>query len=550
MSMQRIISLLMAVMIVVPAVLSGQANENVLKPGSLRDIQTPIPQLSDEGDEQILEQPIDPDKYFIGPGDVISVNIWSSLEQRFVLTVSPEGILSIPTVGNLKIDGLPLSSAKEIVIASVRRIYNSGEITVQLIRLRKFRIPVAGVISFPGVYNASAADRVSHLLEKAGGLIIPDKKYIKRDKAAKKQEEIYSSLRNIELISAAGDTIRVDFLMFARSLEAQYNPFINQGDAIYIPALSEEIGTIEINGAVNIPGRIEHAQGDRISDIIKVSGGLRDDAKMDAVVITRCKGNSADFETFHLSLLNREDWDFSLEADDRILVKSIYDYHLRHQVTVSGEVKYPGVYSIVEKESRLSELVEMAGGFTAKANLEDSRIIRTAEEEITDPEFERLKLIPVADMTEMEYEYFKTKSREKAYVVTDFKALFIDGDKSQNIYLRNNDEIEIPIQAKTVQVSGQVLNPGLIEWNPGKNYEYYIEKCGGYSYNARKSKTRIIRASTGTWMKPNSKTLINIGDTIFIPEKPERDYWIIYKDLLLVASQMVTIIVLVATVSR
>jgi len=401
----------------------------------------------------------------------------------------------------------------------------------------------------PGVYEASAADRVSHLLEKAGGLILKPSIPPKKDKKGEIIDEPLSSQRNIIVSHKSGAATRVDFLMFARSLNPDYNPFVEEGDVIYVPALSEEIGTVEVNGAVKLPGIVEYAQGDRLDDLIEISGGFRDDAKLDSVVVTRCTGNSADFETYYLNLQNGSgnEGDFLLKSDDRILVKSVYEYHLRHQVTIDGEVKYPGVYSIVEKHTKLSELIDRAGGFTDKANLTDAKIIRTAEEEITDPEFERLKLIPVADMTEMEYEYFKTKSREKVYVVSDFVRLFEKGDASQDVLLRNNDEIEIPVQAKTVRISGQVLNPGLISWVEGKNYLYYIQKCGGYSYNARKSKTRIIRASTGTWLKPNKHTVINYGDTIFIPEVPEREYWTVFKDALLVMSQMVTIIVLVNT---
>jgi protein involved in polysaccharide export with SLBB domain len=212
-------------------------------------------------------------------------------------------------------------------------------------------------------------------------------------------------------------------------------------------------------------------------------------------------------------------------------------------------VFFPGEYSIVEKKSRLSEVIKMAGGFTAEANLADAEIVRTTEEEVADPEYERLKTIPVADMTDMEYEYFKTKSREKAFVVVDFEALFLKGDKSQDILLRDNDAINIPIQAKTVRVSGQVVNPGLLNWEQGQNYLFYVERAGGFSYNAQKSRIRVIRASTGSWLKPDKKTIINLGDTIFVPEKPERDYWEIYKDIILVVSQMATIIILIRTVT-
>jgi len=530
----------------------GQSRQTAVKSGSLTEEEArfPLPAVS-SGEETALEQVIDAEEYMVGPGDELSVNIWSGMEQRFALKISPEGVLSVPTVGDLLLAGKNLNEAKELVKREVRRVYSKGEITVHLSKLRKFRIPVSGIVHFPGVYEAAAADRVTHLLEKAGGLILQQPEVLRKDKKGEIIPETLSSQRNILLIHREGDTTRVDFLMFARSMDADYNPFVEEGDAIYVPPLSEEIGTVEVNGAVKMPGIVEYAPGDKLADLIRISGGFRDDAKRDAVIVTRCTGKGAEFRTYYLDMqAGGGAGEFKLESDDRVLAQSEFEYHLRNQVTVTGEVKYPGVYSIVEKQTRLSELISLAGGFTDKANLSGAKIIRTSDEEIADPEFERLKLIPVADMTEMEYEYFKTKSREKVYVVADFEGLFNGGDKAQDVLLRDNDEIEIPVQAKTVRVSGQVLNPGLVKWEEGKNYQYYIEKCGGYSYNARKSKTRIIRASTGTWLKPTNSMEINFGDTIFIPEVPERDYWVIFKDTLLVLSQMVTIIVLVNTLNK
>ena len=80
-----------------------------------------------------------------------------------------------------------------------------------------------------------------------------------------------------------------------------------------------------------------------------------------------------------------------------------------------------------------------------------------------DPEFERLKLIPVQDMTEDEYDYFKAKSREKkGRMVVDFEKLFIEGDESENIVLKKGDKIYVPEAKNYITIVGQVVNPGNI----------------------------------------------------------------------------------------
>ena len=148
----------------------------------------------------------------------------------------------------------------------------------------------------------------------------------------------------------------------------------------------------------------------------------------------------------------------------------------------------------------------------------------------------------VADMTTIEREYFKSKSRERQGVAAvDFLQLFEKKDKSVDILLQDKDLIVIPAKEFIVNVSGQIIKPGLITYSPNKDTKYYIEKAGGYNFNAMKSEVRVIKASTGEWLKPDNKTIIEMGDTIFVPEKPERDNWRIFRDIVAVAAQVATI---------
>jgi len=512
----------------------------------------------------VLERVIDPDQYIVGPGDQISVSIWAGIQQSYILNVSPEGIISIPSVGDIQVTGETLTNAKSSIRDKVAAIFSPNEISIYLFKLRKFRIPVTGTVTAPGIYEVSSADRVSHVIELAGGLIeakeeekleqrpivqsdVTPRKYISPD------DELIplSSRRNIRLIRAEGDTVKVDLDLFFKSFEEDKNPFIKEGDAIYIPPMSEELGTLTVSGAVRSPGEFEFADGDRLKDAIRISGGFSNDANLDEITIARCIDDDDGFEIVDLDLLSCiEDWNFELIPDDRIYIRAIPDYHNRYDVKVEGEVLHPGYYSITRDSTTVRQAIALAGGFTEYADLNDAELIRMSQEEEIDPEFERLKLIPLYEMTDMEYEYFKIRLRENEQVVVNFKALFEDNDETQNIFLRDKDAIYIPKLSKTVKITGQVNRPGFVDWVPDENFRYYIEKAGAFAYNARKSKVRVIRASSGKWIKPNNSTIIYQGDTIFVPEKPERDYWILFKDVLLVASQMVTIIVLLNSINK
>jgi protein involved in polysaccharide export with SLBB domain len=157
----------------------------------------------------------------------------------------------------------------------------------------------------------------------------------------------------------------------------------------------------------------------------------------------------------------------------------------------------------------------------------------------------------VEEMTDLEKAYFRIKSRErKGLIAVDFVKLFIDSDSRQDVILQNNDYIEIPVKAEVVIISGQVIKPGIVSYEKGKELNYYLQKAGGYGWNADNDKVRIIRAETGVWIKPKRNTAINVGDTILVPERKEIDFWAITRDFLQISAQFATLIFLIQTSAK
>ncbi|MDP8267922.1 MAG: SLBB domain-containing protein, partial [Candidatus Tenebribacter davisii] len=244
------------------------------------------------------------------------------------------------------------------------------------------------------------------------------------------------------------------------------------------------------------------------------------------------------------------DDNFFLENDDKIFIYSIPKYHEDKLITIHGEVQFPGYYSIEETKTTLLEILEKCGGPTSQADLQNAFLQRKSKVDTLDMEFERLKQMLVEDMTVLEYEYFKTKSRElRGKFAIDFENLWNSKDKSSDIVLKNNDFIFIPDKSTTINVSGQVKNPGLINFVPGKNYLYYIEQAGGFAWNARKSKIRLIKSNTGEWLKPKKDTIVEVKDMIFIPEKLDVDYWKLTKDIMTISAQIATTIIVIQSIT-
>lgn len=518
---------------------------------------------------QALEKTINPDEYIIGPGDVLAVNIWGELS--IDLRVTPEGRLLIPTVSDIPVAGIPLSEAKKRIKQEVRRKYIDSEVTVTLVSLRKFKVTVSGAVLNPGDVVVTATDRVSDAIKLAGGFLQPIAVTTKREETSVetpskkevvvKTSEVKSearlvikeaSKRNIRVTRRDGSVLRADILRYQVTGVKRYNPYLLDGDVIYVPIREEDVGVVGIYGAVKSPGLYEYVPGDKLSDIITLAHGLTMDADSTLIEVVRFDEDHKTTKSIKVNLRgNPQDNDIPLKPDDRIFIRSIPDFHEKKQVRVIGEVLYPGEYTIQEGETWLSDIIRQAGGVTEDASLEDAEVIRTAYTDIKDPELERLEKMSVADMTEQEREYFKIRSREKKGVIAvDFKKLFIDNDRSHDILLRDRDLIRVPTKGRTVNVTGQVVHPGLVTFKPGQGLDYYIKKAGGYSWNAHKNKVRIIRAKTGEWVKPKKNTRVDVRDTIFVPEKPERDWWGLFKDVMRVAAEIATVAIVVQQATR
>jgi len=513
-----------------------------------------------------LEGAVDPETYILGPGDHLEFDIWGAFESQYDLLVAPDGEIAIPGIGNLPVAGLSLAAADSALHRAAQSSYPRASVRLRLTGVRIMKATISGAVEKPGAYDLSAVDRLTALIDKANGLLLPRddeqenlqfeqslaRKTPSEQRRAREEAKTArrlmpeASLRHITILSRDGAIRQVDLKKFFATGDHRHNPILRDGDAVQIPLISRETGVLNAFGAVKSPGEYEFLPGDHLRDLIDIAGGLGDDAVTDDIEIVRFDAGGKTNQKLQVKLASADDRGPPLNADDRVFIRKMPDFRRKFQVKVTGEVKFPGSYSIENDKTKLSELIEDCGGLTDRANYDNARVVRRALLDVEDPEFERLKTLAVSDMTDMEYEYFKIRSREDApSVVVNFKKLLLDGDTSLDIALQDKDEIEVPTLSPTVKVTGQVNNPGLIRFAPGEDYLYYVQKAGGFSWNARKGKMRLIKAQSGTWMKPKKSTPIEIGDTIFVPEKQEVDWWELSKDFLLVASQVATVMIMI-----
>ena len=483
----------------------------------------------------IVEVAVNDSVYIVGPNDVLNLSIFADQFYTYDLTVSSNGRIVIPVIGEVYVKDKTLATVRGLLKTLVDQNFKRGDVTLSLVKARQIRVSVTGAAEKPGVVMLPATARVSDALFAAGGIV--------RDTTAMRGIRI---LRN-------NATIRADLLAFNRLGDADANPFLMSGDVIFFPRIDERVS---IFGAVNYEGHIDYVKNDRLFEYIRLSGGFRSSVLLDSIQVIRFKKDQITAESSYLDLRrypDDESVNIVMQPSDMVIVRAIPKFHKHRLVLVKGEVLYPGSYPIAPGKTHLSDIINRAGGFTTEASLEEATVTRRANDNERDKEYERLSKIAASDMQVDEYEYFKARSRERiGQMVVDFKKLFLLNDTKEDIILQEDDLIEIPLQKNYVRVIGRVNNPGNIIYRKDWSYVDYINACSGFGWRAKDNDVRVVKARTGELVDAESTGdyFLEPGDAIWVPEEQKTKFWEVALTTVGVLSQIAGILGIVWAVSR
>ncbi len=488
--------------------------------------------------QSLLEKEIDPNLYKVGPGDKFEFSIFTTQPEVYPIKVSPESKLMIPTVGLINVKDLNLTEVYKIAEEKIKKAYKTTEYGFMLSQPRQFKVIVSGSVAKSMSIPASPTDRASEVIERAGGL------------------RFDASLRNISLIR--GDSvIPIDLLKFFLAGIKEANPFLEGGDQIIIPPSSER-QKISIFGEVGYPGEFEFIPGDSLSTLIRFAQGFLASAQLDSVEISRFKEDEKALEIFFVDLsewsniLNTRDdlqGDFPLQIGDRVLVRIIPNWNKENYVVISGEVKYPGKYAIIENKDKIYDLLLRCGGFTEDASVADIEFIRQQETEKKDFEMERLYRTPFSEMSEFEQRYFQSRVREKrGAMAVDWNNAIQQPSSDQNISLFNKDSIIVPTKKNYINVQGRVNNPGYVVFVEGWTYLDYINQAGGFGYRADDRETFIAKSRGEIFLAKDMNYVIEPGDVILVPPEKEISFSEVFKDVITTIAQLTTILGVLFTI--
>ncbi len=306
-------------------------------------------------------------------------------------------------------------------------------------------------------------------------------------------------------------------------------------DILFIPTKSESQTerTITIHGEVQYPGIYRYADNETLEDFVLQAGGLKETASTVKVDVARriydSKATTTDSLIAHTYSFALKDGfvvdgeqGFVLQPFDEVYVRRSPGYRTQQNVTVQGEVNFPGAYTLSKRETRLSDIIKAAGGPNNTAYIKGARL----ERKITDEERMRMQqIVKMAQRKSDEKDSINTMMLdlgEKYYVGIQLDKALANPGGDEDLVLREDDRIIVPEYTNTVKISGEVLYPNTVAYKKGENAKYYINKAGGFGQRAKKGHTYIVHMN-GTVNQMGKGDKPTPGSEIIVPTKPKTD---------------------------
>jgi polysaccharide export outer membrane protein len=295
-----------------------------------------------------LEKPIDPDTYIVGPGDIFTFNIWGAMEMQLPIAVSPEGILSVPSVGDIDIREKTLTDVKHKVLEASKPFYEKSKISLILTALQSFRVHVVGEVEFPGTYLANPTERMMDLIAEAGGTTD------------------WANKVSVELRKVTGDTLVFNLTDFESGGDLSGDPYVNGGDVIYVPPISLTADKVFVEGDFKVGGLYQIIANESVHAFLLRIGAFNKNTNPLDIVILRKTSN--EIKMLKPYLEGTPDSEL-LQNGDRVLIPSAYVY-------VQGCVQYPGMYPYVASYTA-KDYAGMAGGNYYSSNIKNVKVFKS-----------------------------------------------------------------------------------------------------------------------------------------------------------------------------
>lgn len=433
--------------------------------------------------------------YLLGPGDALAISVWGYPELNWTVTVRPDGLISLPLVGDVAAAGKSVGQLQSALTVAFSKHFPKPEVSVMVVGFRTLHVQALGAVVRPGIYELPPAATLKDLVAAAGG-------------AAPDADLARATLtQGTGLAPGTAQRRLVDLRALLEGAPGQNgsesqpvptggagpggqggnsaNPILQDGDTLYIPRLVPALAL----GQVQAPGAYLPSPDDRILDLLAKSGGLAPDADPAHAAFTHL-GRTVAVDLAKLQENPQSAENLPVAPGDKLFVPKAA------LVLVLGQVNRAGSYQL-PPGATVADALAAAGGLSASAD--PTRVVLTRA---ADGQARTLNLA------------WPGGSAGRA--------------PDLDVPVQGGDRLWVP-QIQPVVVLGQVARAGSYPLPPGATVADALAAAGGMTAAADPTQVALTPASGGSpqildLSAPASvgSTAINRpvhpGDRLFVPE--------------------------------
>lgn len=353
------------------------------------------------------------------------------------------------------------------------------------------RVEVAGAVFRPGEYAIeNGLTTIKELVKKAEG--VRENAFLHRAILARKKENFDPEIVSIDL----GKILRGEIA----DIPLQREDILT----VYFQEELKEKKTINIDGELNMPGTYDFYEGMRLGDAILLAMGFKEGASFSKIEVSRRiinpnaenDNNGITSEIFNIPIdgdlkISDAGSQFVLKPFDKISIKSSPTFENQRNIYVMGQVNFPGSYTLGKNRTKVSDLIELAGGLRTDNFVGGARLYR-----------------------------------DSTTVGIDIIKALANANSEENISLIDGDSLVVPRLNETIKVSGAVQNAVYLSYNKGKSVRDYLSEAGGLTEDAIKKQV-YVKGANGKSARVkkvlffNNYPKVGPGDEIVVPEYPK-----------------------------
>ncbi len=381
-----------------------------------------------------------PANYTIGPGDMVTINIWGASQQTIEGEVSSDGYIVVESVGPIKLAGLSVERAKSVLRNKLGQYYSDCSIDLSLSETRSIQVQVMGEVKVPGTYTLSSLSTAFNALYMAGGI------------------SKIGTLRDIKVYRGGKNISNIDVYDYILNGNSRGDIRLEDNDVIVVGAYD---CLVQIKGNVKRPMWYEMKKSETVKDLLTYAGSFTGNAYTKNVRLTRKAGEEYSIHTIDEFQMGS----FAMADEDMIEVDSIRA-RFSNKVEVRGAAKHPGLFELGGKIQSVRELLLAAEGLSEDA-YEGRAIMHRENDDLT------LRMINV-----------------------DIHGI-IAGTTS-DIPLKKNDVLYIPSKTdmlgeRIIDIKGEVAYPGQYPFADNTTIQDIILQTGGLTEAGSLARVDIFR---------------------------------------------------------